>query len=330
MKLQRKKLCVTYDNSFMCDGAGAQIQRIASIYGIAKKYHCKFAKTKIIEIDSNPGDGIKSVKSKDKFIMQLNEILVYPLGDCSHSNHSIVNPKLNWLVTRYSWYRQWIFINNLLHLRTRRPLISMNHTMLSRSIPPDVFSHYPNKIKSNPNYRMWKTNKSEFEIQVQLSAAKVDKIRMPERYLDIQKINVIVKKAKILNPNWKVLVHTDVGLNQEKWKAIGNQSQETLSYWKSRGIIEDSGKIVLNRINLIKEFDDGLIDKVISGISPLDVWRIMVNSKILICGKSSLSFVGALLANSPDSVILFPKGFVKLPREWIEIDYDSDVEKIAL
>jgi hypothetical protein len=47
-----KKACLTYDNSFLCDGAGAQIQRIAAIYGIAMKYRCMFAKTEILDIDS--------------------------------------------------------------------------------------------------------------------------------------------------------------------------------------------------------------------------------------------------------------------------------------
>jgi hypothetical protein len=323
-----KKACLTYDNSFLCDGAGAQIQRIAAIYGIAMKYRCMFAKTEILDIDSNPGDGIKSVKEKIEFVSRLNEILVYPLGGCTHSKHSIVNTKLNWIVTKYNWYRLWILLNNLIYVRTVQPLIKINHTLLTRNISPDVYSNYAFKIKSNPNFNLWQKNKYNHEIQVHLSVAKVDRIRMPERYIDIQKINVIVKKLKKKYPNHKVLIHTDIDAKQNNWKAVGSQSQETINYWKSRGIIDDSGKMALNKMEFNEQFEEDLVDEIISGISPLDVWKIMINSKILICGKSSLSFVGAILSHSPDTLILFPKGFVKLPKKWVEIDYNSNVASL--
>ena len=323
-----KKVCLTYDNSFLCDGSGAQIQRVAAIYGIAMKYHCMFAKTKILDIDSNPGDGLKSVKEKIEFVLRLNEILVYPLGGCTHSNHSVVNPKLNWIVRKYSLYRMWIFINNLIYIRTAQPLIEINHTLLTKNLPPDVYSKYAFKIKSNPNFNLWQKNNYQYEIQVQLRLATVDRARMPERYVDIEKINVIVKKLKKKYPNQKVLIHTDIDVKQNNWKAVGNQSKETINYWKSRGIIDNSGEMVLNKMDLNKQFEDDLVDEIISGISPLDVWKIMINSKILICGKSSLSFVGAILSDSPDTLILFPKGFVRLPKKWIEIDYDSNVGRI--
>jgi hypothetical protein len=91
-------MCLAYNNLAMRDGAGAQLQRIAEVFGICGLYNYKFSNVDIIKIDSNPGDGMNDVDTKDKFLSNLNDTLVRPLGSCGHAFHYDIESICNFLI----------------------------------------------------------------------------------------------------------------------------------------------------------------------------------------------------------------------------------------
>lgn len=325
-----KKLCLTYDNHLLCDGSGAQIQRIAFIYGLAKKYKYHHSRIGIARIDSNPGDGMHSELEKSHLVSEINKLLVDPLENCSHSKHTEIKNRFTFLITKFNLYWLWLLLNNLTSLTKSNPQLKINHTLIARYPSSEIYLNYANKIKFDPNFIKWAKNNQKFEIQAHFLGAKNSLNKMSERFIESRKIIRILEVCKSHHPTWKILIHSDIDSSNQNWKIIGEQSIETIQYWKEGGILDEKGNFYLNPINLEKEFPANLVNEFATGISPLEVWKLMVNAKILLCGKSSLSFIGALLNNVPNALILAPRGFTKFPRNWIELDYEVAFEEFTL
>ena len=324
MKIKIKNLCLTYDNLDMCDGSGAQLQRIAFIFGLAIEYGYSHLRTGIYRIDSNPGDGLKSEKEKQSIVFQLNQLFVEPLGDCGHTHHSTITPRFTLLITRFKLYRIWLSLNNLVNLKKNNPLLKINSRLISKNASPKFYILYANLIKNNKKFIKWAQTKAVSEIQVHFQAAKTSQSRMTERYIDPDKLKKIIVECKKFNSEWKVTLHTDLELNSKSWKIVGSQCEQTMIYWRKEGFLDNEGNAKLNSIDLNRTFPSNLVDHIVTGISPLETWKLMTNAKILICGKSSFSFIGALLNVKPNSIIIVPRGYIKYPSNWVKIDYKSN------
>jgi len=329
-RVRKRKLCLTYDNKSLCDGLGAQLQRIAFIYGFTKKNNYSFTNSLIISIDSNPGDGITSLAEKQNLINEANSIFVIPLGSCDHEYHNIINPKFKYLVRRFGMYRTFIFLNQIIRFYKKNKQIRFNNQLIYKKTNPAVYEIYANYIKKNKKFIEWLSDLSSYEIQIQLSAAVVSKEKTPERYIDHEQIKQVLETIRISFPNWKVMLHTDVDQRNSGWKLTGLQDKETIKYWKHIGVLDGNNQVSLNFPNLHEIFPPNLVDKFESKISPLEVWKNMAKSKILVCGKSSLSFIGGLLIQDPKALVIAPYGYIKYPKNWLQINYDENTGKINL
>jgi hypothetical protein len=328
--LKLKNLCLSYDNLLLCDGSGAQLQRIAFTYGLAKKYKLSHCRSTIVYIDSNPGDGLRNKDEKQSLITEINRLLVDPLENCDHFYHQEIRSKFTFLVTRFNLYWLWLFINTTINLNKDNPQLKINHTLISKNASPKYYLAYASKIKTNLNFVQWARIDDNFQIQAHFLAAKNSTSRMSERFIESKKIVKILELCRFNLPSWKILVHSDVDYTNREWKIVGDQTKETINYWREGGILDENGNFNLNPVILKDEFSENLVDKFATGISPLEVWKLMINARILICGKSSLSFMGALLNVAPKSVIFFPKGFIRCPKNWIDLDYNVEVEKLRV
>jgi len=315
-------MCVSYNNLALCDGAGAQLQRIAEVYGICRLYNYKFSNVDILKIDSNPGDGMNDSKTKDLFLLNMNEILVRPLGTCDHTAHADVKPICNFLIYRFKFPRVWLKINELICLGKTNARINLSDLSFTRKLDSKLYSFYKNKIHSSSQFIKWVELEKTPEIQIHFLAAKPSQQRMPERYTHPQKVINVLKNLQIKYPKYKTLLHTDLDENSHKWSFSESQTTaKTIEYWRETGIIGNNNEINLNKINPRLIFSEAEVDQILTNISPLEVWKHMANAEILICAKSSLSFIGGLINIKPNAQIFVPNGYINYPKNWNKVDF---------
>lgn len=317
----RYSLCLSYDNSSICDGAGAQIQRIAEIYGVCRLYNYEFSSVDIIRIDSNPGDGMNSGDEKDRFISSLNEILVRPLGTCNHNIHSDVKPIWNFLVRRLNFPGIWLRLNQLVNIGRKNSRLTLSDLSFTRKLDSDLYFFYRDRIHSSKEFIKWVKLDRVPEIQIHFQGAKTSKQRMAERYIEPKNLVELVRQIRKQYPNHQTLMHTDLDNQKENWNFVGSQTPETIKYWKACGLIDENNKVNFNKIDPRSIFEESDIGEVLTGVSPLEVWKMMANAEILICAKSSLSFIGALINIKPSVQIYVPDGFINYPKNWNTMNF---------
>jgi len=67
------KLFLTYDNQSLMDGVGAQLQRIVSVYGVAKLSKSKYLHSGLVDIDPQAFSN-KTFQERQTEINQWNEL----------------------------------------------------------------------------------------------------------------------------------------------------------------------------------------------------------------------------------------------------------------
>lgn len=317
----RYSLCISYNNLAICDGAGAQIQRIVEIYGVCRLFNYQFSNVDILRIDSNPGDGMNSKDEKNKFIFILNDIFVRPLGTCNHDIHTDVKTIWNFLVNRLNFPRIWLRINQFVNIGKNNSRLVLSDLSFSKKLDPDLYFFYKDKISSTEKFIKWIKLDKAPEIQIHFQGAKTSKQRMSERYIEPKKLIELLQKIQNNYPEYRTLLHTDLDVKNENWNVVDSQSPETIRYWKETGLIDKNNKLILNKIDPRSIFSESEVDQVLTAVSPLEVWKQMANADILICAKSSLSFIGALINIKPNAQIYVPNGFINYPKNWNKFDF---------
>jgi|688.fasta_scaffold40554_3 hypothetical protein len=317
----RYSLCISYDNLAICDGAGAQIQRIVEIYGVCRLYNYQFSNVDILKIDSNPGDGMNTEAEKNKFIFLLNDIFVRPLSNCNHDIHTDVKTIWNFLVNRLNFPRIWLRINQFVNIGKNNSRLVLSDLSFTKKLDSDLYFFYKNKIHSTEKFIKWVKLDKAPEIQIHFQGAKTSRQRMAERYIEPKKLIELLQKIKNNYPEYQTLLHTDLDMKNENWNVVDSQTPETIRYWQESGLIDKNNKVVLNKIDPRSIFSESEIDQVLTAVSPLDVWKQMANADILICAKSSLSFIGALINIKPSVQIYVPNGFINYPTNWNKVNF---------
>lgn len=77
-------ICFAYESNVQMDGTGSQVQRIAAIFSLCKELKLGFKFMPILNIESNPGDGLGNPETRSAFILELNAFLEQRLGSCKH------------------------------------------------------------------------------------------------------------------------------------------------------------------------------------------------------------------------------------------------------
>jgi hypothetical protein len=85
--------------------------------------------------------------------------------------------------------------------------------------------------------------------------------------------------------------------------------------------LKNGGNRIDKDSNFTLEYEDFSISlselesiKIVTELNPLESWKLMQEADILVIGKSSFSFVGALLNQSAQ--VISPVGFYSGPRDW--------------
>lgn len=312
-----------YDNQWIKDGSGAQVQRIFAIYSIAKFIGVQYANQQIVDIDFNPGDGINTHVQMREYIGKLNNFLSF-LGTTT-----LANPILKRIRFVYSFrYKE---LNRIFFAfkKIQSTMIKRDYLYLIRD-PYSFIERYPQaytNVKSIVPIFSPKICQEKISIQLHIGRAKVSEDHMPERFTTddwyFRILDKIIATISIVGKEYEILIHTD--LSAEKiWKVPTGANQGTLKYWKDSGIIDSEGRLKLQDLKVLSGFSKYKNLSIVSNIDPISAWQIMSEADFLIIGKSSFSFVGALL--NSNGLVISPNFWHKGPKSWLILDQSSEID----
>jgi len=311
-----------YDNQSTRDGSGAQVQRIFAIYSLAKFVGVKYAHNKIIELDFNPGDGINTPGEMRDYISKLNNFLSFL--DESKPESPILK-SINFVhFFKFKIFNVIFFgfkkIESLIKKRDYLYLISNPYLLIERY--PQAYTNIKNimPLLSPIIYE------EKISIQLHVGRAKVSESHMPDRftsddwYLGI--LDTLISKVTAAGKKYEILIHTDVSA-EKIWKVPTGANQETMKYWKDSGIIHSEGSLELQDLSVLSGFKKYQNLSIVSNIDPILAWQVMSKADVLLIGKSSFSFVGALLNNK--GLVISPIFWHKGPKSWLMLDRSSEI-----
>ena len=324
--------CLGYDVNRLNDGAGAQLQRILVVEGIAHLLKAGYFHQDITSIDSNYGDGLNSLESKRKFIDELNAYLNFKDFSCQHEYHQKINSTL-------------VHKSGALML----PLLRVYRIILSKRrknyllLIQDPYSVARKKIEVYDCVR----NRHKFATQNRKNGKKVSvKIHLP--WAGIGKGQLSDRKISI---DWykSLLGHLDSILREARYEVVYTFhtdgirglkddlislgiSEETRGYWTDKGLLQDK-TFNWSYIEIEEEFCFLENIEIKFGINAIEVWDDMKVADILVLTKSSLSNIAGLLNFNAlklvsEDVNGMPEDFVKLSEE--ELKSKSILQNIII
>lgn len=306
-------ICIRYASEEWSDGAGAQIQRIAAVYSISQEFKLNYLSSKIKHIESNPGDGFTSLEDKQEFISRLNQIFATELENCGHK-HSEKSLKYNRaLKFRVSAHFYFLCLKILTRIRNQHILYRCENPYPIIEQYPDIYRHFTRK------FGLLSRNKSQkIDVQLHVRGSKNGNELMNSRHVDIRwYIDIMRILASALNElklEYSVTIHTDAPRAQTNWRPL-DISADTELFWKSAHVMDSRRQINLQPIDFQSEFHfvDDL--NVVREVDPIIAWNLMASADVLLTGRSSFSFVGALMNVS--GLKLVPEFKHKYPSGWI-------------
>ena len=311
-----------YDNQATKDGSGAQVQRIFAIYSLAKFVGVEYANQQIIDIDFNPGDGINTHAEMQQYVSELNNFLSFL------NVSSPINPILKRIhfvrLFQYKRFNRIFFalkkLQSILLKRDYLYLISNPYTLIEKY--SNAYTYVKRIIPVfSPEFCNEKVS-----IQLHVGRAKVSEIHMPNRYTPddwyTEILDKIISTITSVGREYEILLHTD--LSAEKiWKIPTGVSPETLTYWRDSGLVNGKGRLELQDLSVLSGFTKYKNLSIISGIDPISAWRVMSNADFLLIGKSSFSFVGALL--NSNGIVVSPTFWSRGPDSWLILERGIEI-----
>jgi len=186
---------------------------------------------------------------------------------------------------------------------------------------PNCYEHIRSSVMNNAVI----PHSQKVSVQLHLVRAKTSINKMSERYTSDDWycgiLDEIVTKLESSGSDYEILIHTDVS-SRTSWSIPRGANEATLKFWRNSGIVDSEGKLQLQDDGVLSRYKNYPKLKVLTDIDPVSAWEIMSRADYLIIGKSSFSFVGALL--NTNGVIISPNFWHKGPKHWVSIDDTKD------
>lgn len=320
--------CIAWEPESSHDGVGAQVLRIIDSFSVAKFLNLGFVYRPILHFERNPGDGLKEYQ-KEQFLFELNKFL-----DLNH--HTCLNIHDKKLV-RLSRYHQSIFFTRLyFSLRRKLNVIKQRNELII--IPNlDVVTHRNPDVRRMFMMTKIKAQKKQFnnsliQIHVHIRRGWITNRNFMNRYVPTSwYVSILTEIQDFLDRNeTKALVtlHTDINERNKEWDA-SDYSQGTKTYLSENGIdLGEEMLVSLNYEDFAKVMSKIKNLRIVSEIDPVQAWTLMSEADILILGKSTFSYVGALLCNP--RIVISPVGFLGVLSGWFSSSDEGLLNKKAI
>jgi hypothetical protein len=298
-------LYLTYNNKDHTDGAGSQIQRIISIYMIAKYYKIGYIHSPLYKLDYQGLKCLENNKEDNKQLNDYNNLINLP-SDNITSIDNVYNVKYinEEIILQFKDIKK-----NTILMITYGSLVDIN----------------PNIMKIPINFPWIQSIKSDvLNVAIHIRRGElfvVDSNRMLPNSYYIECMTAIKNILDKNNIPFKFHLHTEV---------VTKEVNITPTH---HGIINRIEKNII-----LKPTDNHLDDfSIFNNIEyhineyPIDTFKELTNSDILIASRSSFSYVSSMLRKK--GIVLFHPFWHSLNPEWIPVKNGVDIynnEKIIL
>jgi len=298
------RLILAYENRDPKDGTGAQLQRVLSIFALARFLSFRYLHAGILDISTHPLDPFQDYQSRMQFVEKLNG--AFHLGSDEISNpmeYSI--PILN--IRKLLFYSiKAKFTPSELVLRIVEPYPIVDFCSA-------VYKHIPDIILNSDDDEREQENLIVLHYRYGVGGFAKYHNQSDSRQLEYAYYMNALDSIPIQQiENSRIIMLTDAPLSETKYEPPLDQ----IHLWINTPNFD--GRYMTIKQSEVEEFfaNSRFAVEVVRGGDPLEALSTMANARVLIMGKSSLSYVGALL--NRNGTIFFPIGFWHTPlRGWI-------------
>lgn len=292
-------LYLTYDNETHTDGAGAQLQRIMSIYLLSKYYRVGYVHTPILKMSYQGARCLQENREDNDQISKYNEIFSIPsdtiLGEinetvtCEYCTedfiHSCMDRSKN--------------INILLRIAFAHSIVDKIPNILLHSTP----------IAINPN------NTKPIIVAVHVRRGELFVLESHRMLPNSYYVNCMQEISKILNSS---------GISHEFHLHTEVITKPTLITSEHHGIFVKLETPVLLSPEDSHIEDFNVFDNIKYRINedPVDTLKALCSANILLCSRSSFSYVAAMVNKG---TVLFPPFWHALSPGWISTRDSDDI-----
>ena len=289
-RLLKPKIVFTYNNQVLCDGTGAQIQRVMAIYSLAKSLGFAYLHSPIKDVSVHPLDSHQTMFEYKKYLNRLNYFIELPSDIDSitipeggvHEISSLNFKKLFYLVGT-----PWKGIR----------LIKLVDVYSIIDCAPNAYHHAREFVRPRLSQNSLTPSRSSLKLAVHYRNVPGDFSTYPgesqTRQIQLLRMKKVISRAikDSAFVNFKLVVYTDAP-PKNMWVDVF-PSQENL-WIGTPGF--SNGKLQLQGRNLKREFGIFSQDvEIIVGGDPLETIMKLATADVLITSKSSLSYVPAIL-----------------------------------
>ena len=294
-------LYLTYDNDKHTDGAGAQLQRIISIYLVCKFYKINYYHTGILKLDYQGLECLINNKENKSLLTIYNNLFLID---------NIPNTETE-IDFDYVFVKPVIHYEEIMHLRNAEKNILFKITYADNLIirNPEIL------LESPPSFN-WINNKFNYlKIAVHIRRGEL----------------LVLDSQRMLPIDYYINIMTYLEtLIQTKYKDIKYEFHIFSETVKEDLTVTPSHHGILNRINsniVVKSNENEFLKlknfkNVIMHINenPVITLTEMINCNCIIASKSSFSYTSSII--NKNALIIFPIFWHNLSSKWISI-YDQ-------
>ena len=304
-----ERIWITYDPKVKPDGVGAQVQRILAIYSLAKYLRFNFLNTGIESVAVHPLDPYQSTRELNEFVAQVNKAFELPSDeipiDCTRiSVKSLTLSYLVLVIMKNILKREKIVIQCVepygivdfipsIYSRARTDLINWQEFVNSSGANKDcdgvIAVHYRQGVGG-------------------LIVQKGEKYprEIPSDYF----VEAIQSQLHRITIN-KISIYTDAPSEDLIFDIPENQEQ----LWETNPMVDEKKmRVIASDLSLFESTFPGVV-QIHSGGNPLEAIAFMSTASLLIIGRSSLSYVAAIL--NREGLVIYPPNFWHSPlKNW--------------
>jgi len=286
-------MALTYDNQYVCDGTGAQIQRLLAIYSLSKSLNLNYFHTPIKDVSVHPLDPHQSISQYKEYLDRLNRFADFP-SDISSEGISgfnvigIPNLKLKnlfMLICIKPRRKKLIKLVDVYGVVDSAPSIYFfARKIIEPRIASRKFSSSESKTVVAVHYRSVPGDFSVYEGEGQTRQIQIDRVKGV--------ISRALREFDKVEP--ELVVYTDAPSIDMVVKVFPNQEK----LWEGTPGYSN-GNLHLHGRDLLAAFSNVSPNiNIVVGGDPLEAIIQMTRADILITSKSSLSYVPAILGTN--------------------------------
>ena len=295
-------LYLTYDNTSLADGYGAQLLRIIGIYSLAKKFHLKYLHSPIVETIEELSHKISNQSELDLLTSKVNKVFQLPsditLGDFDKT-----------ITVKSLGFKYFL-------LQVFKYRFSKKHVLLKILLPFPTIEKFPNSYKiatrqiRSSNHDLFDSRPNqELVVHVRMGYGQNTPVasHVKPRYLPlsyyVELLKLLIDDDPLLH-HVKLLVHTDIPVNSKVWTPTSKRLRQNIEFGEN--VIDSS--IEVSGQNITQHFSDlGFCSiEIISEGDFFDTFIDMANSKRLAISRSAYSYLAALFN---ENEVVWPSGY---------------------